>query len=150
MKIIVTNKRAFLDYTIEETYEAGIALKGDEVKSIRAKQVSLNDAFATMHGGELMLINCHIAAYSHAYSKVDISRQTRKLLLKRKELNKLLGLTSRKGYTLVPLKLYLNDRGYVKIELGLARNKKNVDKKALLKERDIKRETLRESKIKLR
>ena len=150
MKLIITNKRAFHDYTFEATYEAGIVLLGDEVKSIRAKQVSLNDAFATIHDSELMLINCHIAAYSHAYTKVDISRQTRKLLLKRKELNKLIGLISRRGYTLVPIKLYLNDRGYVKIELGLGKAKKNVDKKDALKERDIKRETQRDTKVRLR
>ena len=150
MKLIITNKRAFHDYAFEQTLEAGIVLLGDEVKSIRAKQVSLNDAFATMHDGELMLINCHIAPYSDAYTKVDISRQTRKLLLKRKELNKLIGLISRRGYTLVPTKMYFNDRGYVKIELGLGKHKKSVDKKEALKERDIKRETQRDTKIKLR
>lgn len=150
MKIIATNKRAYHDYEILETMEAGIVLKGDEVKSVRAKNVSINDAFATVHQGAVMLINCHIAPYSHAYKKEDLSRQSRKLLLHKKEINKLIGAISRKGLTLVPLKMYLNDRGYVKVELGLAKHKKAVDKKQQLKERDIKRETAREVKIRMR
>ncbi len=145
--IIATNKKAFHDYTIEETYEAGIALRGDEVKSVRAKQVVIGDAFATVHNGELVLINCHITAYSHAYSKEDKSRQTRKLLLNRKEIVRIIGAISRKGLTVIPLKMYINDRGYVKVELGLAKHKKAIDKKATLRERDIKRETLREAKV---
>lgn len=150
MKIITTNKRAYHDYEITDTLEAGIVLKGDEVKSIRAKNVSLNDAFATLHGGELMLINCHIAPYSHAYMKEDTSRQSRKLLVHKKEINKLIGSIARKGLTLVPLKMYFNDRGYVKLELGIAKHKKAIDKKQQLKERDIKRETARATKFKIR
>ena len=148
--IIATNKKAFHDYTIEETYEAGIALRGDEVKSVRAKQVVIGDAFATVHNGELMLINCTITGYSHAYNKEDKSRQTRKLLLNRKEITRIIGAISRKGLTVIPLKMYINDRGYVKIELGLAKHKKAIDKKATLRERDIKRETLRDAKVKYR
>ncbi len=150
MKIITANKRAYHDYEILETIEAGIVLKGDEVKSVRAKNVSLNDAFATLHDGTINLINCHIAAYSHAYSKEDVSRQTRKLLLHKKEINKLIGSIARKGLTLIPLKMYFNDKGFVKIELGLAKHKKSVDKKQSIKERDIKRETQRATKFRLR
>lgn len=149
MKIIATNKRAFHDYEILETMEAGIVLRGDEVKSVRAKQVSLADAFATVHQGAIMLLNCHIAPYSHAYTKADTSRQTRKLLLHKKEINQLIGAISRKGLTIIPLKMYLNDRGFVKLELGIAKHKKAVDKKQQLKERDIKRETAREVKSRL-
>ncbi|NDD54821.1 SsrA-binding protein SmpB [bacterium] len=150
MIIVTTNRRAHFDYQVEETYEAGLVLKGDEVKSIRAKQVSLNDAFATFKDGELFLINCHIAPYSHAYSKEDTSRQSRKLLLRKKEITKLIGAISRKGLTIIPLKLYFTKRGYVKLELGIARHRKAVNKKTMIKERDIKRETQREAKIKLR
>lgn len=150
MKIIATNKRAFHDYEILETMEAGIVLQGDEVKSVRAKQVSLTDAFATVHQGAITLLNCHIAPYSHAYTKADTSRQTRKLLLHKKEINQLIGAISRRGLTIIPLKMYLNDRGFVKLELGIAKHKKAVDKKQELRERDIKRETAREVKSRVR
>ena len=150
MNVITTNKRAFFDYEIMERFEAGIALSGDEVKSIRAKQISLADSFATIHGNEINLLNCYIAAYSHAYKKKDTSRRTRKLLLKRREINKLIGTISKRGLTLIPLKAYFNKRGLLKIELGLARHKKKVDKKKSLKERDIKREASREVKQNIR
>ena len=146
MKLITKNKRAFHDYEILDTVEAGIVLSGDEVKSIRQGNVSLSDAFATIHEGEVTLLNCYIAPYSHAYAKEDKSRRTRKLLLHRREINKLVGGVSRKGLTIVPLKLYFSDRGYIKVELGLAKHKKAVDKKRELRERDIKREAAREIK----
>lgn len=144
MKIITTNKKAFHDYEIISTLQAGIVLAGDEVKSIRNKGISLNDSYATVYKGEITLLNCYIAPYSHAYSKGDTSRRTRKLLLHRKEINKLIGDISRKGLTLLPLKVYLNERGYVKIELGLAKHRKQFEKKEKLRERDIARETARE------
>ena len=144
MTTITTNKRAFFDYDIIERVEAGIALCGDEVKSIRAKQISLNEAFATVTKGELYLLNCSISPYSHAYTKQDTSRRTRKLLLKRKEINKLIGAITRKGLTLIPLKAYFNARGKVKIELGLAKHRKSQDKRMLLKERTLDREAARE------
>lgn len=150
MKTITTNKKAFFDYEIIDTIEAGIVLTGNEVKSIRANNISLVDAFATMHNNELNLLNCYIGQYSHAYDKKDTSRRTRTLLLKRKEINRLIGDLSRKGLTLLPLKVYFNARGYIKIELGLAKHKKAVDKKQSLKERDIKRETERSLKIRLK
>lgn len=144
MKIIATNKKAFHDYNILSTFEAGIVLAGDEVKSIRNKGVSLMDSYATVYKGEITLLNCYIAPYSHAYSKSDTSRRTRKLLLHRKEINKLIGDISRKGLTLLPLKIYFNEKGYVKIELGLAKHRKQFEKKEKLRERDIARETARE------
>ena len=146
MKIITKNRKAFHNYEIKETMEVGIALTGDEVKSLRQGNVSLVDAFATIHDGELFLLNCYIAPYSHAYSKDDKSRVSRRLLLHRKEINKLVGDISRKGLTLVPLKMYFGNRGYVKIELGLAKHKKAASKKRELREKDIKRETQREVK----
>lgn len=151
MKMICSNKKAFFNYEIQDTYEAGIALNGDEVKSIRANAMNISDAFAVVQRGQAQLLNCHIAPYSHAYSKSDEStRRTRTLLLKKREIVKLAGEIAKKGLTLIPLKAYFNERGYVKIELGLAKHKKSGDKKAVLKERDIKRETLRDMKIRLK
>jgi len=150
MKVIATNKKAFFDYEIIDTLEAGLVLRGDEVKSIRKKMISLNESFATISKGELVLLNCQITPYSHAYSKEQDPRRSRKLLLHRRELNRLIGDVSRKGVTLIPLKVYINDRGFVKIELGIAKHKKTVDKKRDIKERDIKREVAREMKVKVR
>ena len=146
MKIIATNKKVYFDYEILDTLEAGVVLTGDEVKSIRAKHISLADSFATIYQGEVTLINCHIAPYSHAYTKVDQSCRTRKLLLHKKEINRLIGDISRKGLTIVPLKTYFNERGMIKIEIGIAKHKKAHDKKQSIKERDIQRETRRELK----
>ena len=142
MKIIATNKKAYFNYDILETFEAGIVLTGDEVKSIRAGHISLNEAFATVHKGEIMLLNCYIAPYSHAYPKTDASRRSRKLLLHKQEIMKLIGKLSKTGLTLVPLKVYFKKQ-LVKIELGLARHKKAPSKKREKKERDIQRETER-------
>lgn len=147
MKEIARNKKAFFDYEILDTFEAGIVLTGDEVKAARNNQVSLIDAFAVVHEGELNLLNCSISAYSHAYSKKDdTSRRSRKLLVKRREIDSLIGDISRKGLTLIPLKMYFNERGFIKVEIGLAKHKKAHDKKQSIKERDIKRETARELK----
>jgi SsrA-binding protein len=151
MNVVSINRRAFFDYTIEEILEAGIVLKGDEVKSVRAKQVSMVDAFATVKDGAIYLLNCHIAGYSHAYLKQEAAtRESRKLLLHKKQILKLIGAVSRKGYTLIPLRMYISARGFIKVEIGLAKSKKAPDKKNAIKERDIKRETQRENKIKLR
>jgi SsrA-binding protein len=147
MKIVSQNKKAFHDYDILERLEVGIVLTGDEVKSIRAGNVNLVGAFAHVREGELYIVNCYIAPYSNAYNKEeDVSRRTRKLLIHRKELNRLVGTMSKKGVTLVPLKLYLNEKGRVKVELGIAKHKQAHTRKEELKERDIKRETRRELK----
>ena len=150
MKMISSNKKAFFNYEIQDTFEAGLVLNGDEVKSIRANAINISDAFAVVQRGQMQLINCHIAPYFNAYSKVDSSRRTRGLLMHKKEILKIMGEIARKGLTLIPLKAYFNERGYVKLQLGLAKHKKMGDKKAVLKERDIKRETLRESKVKFK
>ena len=147
MKIIVQNKKALFDYEITYKLEAGIVLTGDEVKSLRAHHGSLNGSFATVKDNELFLLNCNISTYSHAYQKDDDhATRTRKLLLHRKQLNKLIGDVSQKGMTILPLKIYINERGLIKVELGVGKHRKAHNKKELLKERDIKRETQREMK----
>ena len=147
MKIIVQNKKAFFDYEILRTMEVGVVLMGDEVKSLRAKRGSLNGSFATVKGNELFLLNCNIPVYAFSYSKDEaLVTISRKLLMHRKELNKLIGEISQKGMTVIPLKIYFNAKGFVKIELGVGRHRKAQGKKELLKERDIKRETQRELK----
>ena len=150
MKIVTKNKKAFFDYEIKETTEAGIVLIGDEVKSLRDGQVSLDEAFATISGGQVNLINCYIAPYKSSFSKKYEPRRTRTLLLKKREINKIFGDLSKKGLTLIPLKIYFNKRNVAKIELGLAKHKKLHDKKKSLREKDIKREAEREIKGRLR
>lgn len=147
MKIIAQNKKAFFEYEILDKLEAGIVLTGDEVKSLRAGQVSLIAAFATIKQGELFLINCKISHYQQAYSKKDDqAERSRKLLLKKRELNRIIGDISQKGITMVPLKLYFNDKNLVKVELGVCKAKKAAGKKQTIKDRDIERETRREIK----
>lgn len=144
MKIVAQNKKAFHDYEILETLEVGIVLTGDEVKSLRTGKGSLVGAFAHVKGGELFLVNAHITPYEKAYAKSeDAAKRTRKLLLHKRELNKLIGMVSQKGITLVPLKVYFNNRNIAKVELGICKHKKAPSKKRELKERDIKRETRR-------
>lgn len=147
MKIIAQNKKAFFDYEILDTIEAGIVLTGDEVKSIRAGQVSMVGSFANIHEGQLYLVNMNITPYERAYSKNvsdEYARRSRKLLVHKKQLSRLVGEISLKGITIVALKLYFNERNKIKVELGIAKHKKAAGKKAALKERDIRRETSRE------
>lgn len=147
MKLVTENKKAFFDYHILERLEAGIVLTGDEVKSLRAKHGSLIGAFANFHAGQLMLINANIPPYSHAYQKSDeAARKSRVLLLHKKELMRLLGDVTRKGITIIPLKIYFNEKNLAKVELGIAKHKKAADKRQEIKERDIKRELAREVK----
>ncbi len=147
MKIITQNKKASFDYVIIDTLEAGIVLTGDEVKSLRAGHVNITGSFAVITQHELFMINCHITPYEKAYSKSEEqASRSRKLLVHRKELHKLVGAIAQKGITLIPLKLYFNEKSKVKVLLGLCKHKKTVDKKASIKERDIKRETARELK----
>lgn len=147
MKIIAQNKKAYFDYTVLDTVEAGIVLTGDEVKSLRAGKANLVGGFVHSREGELYMVNVHISAYSHAYNKNEEEHATRnrKLLLHKKEITRLIGEVSRKGVTLIPLKLYFK-KGRVKVEIGLCKHKKPHQKKELLRERDIKRETRRELK----
>lgn len=147
MKIIAQNKKAFHDYEVLDKLEVGLVLTGDEVKSARAGQVNLTGSFATVHSGELFLLNAHISPYSHAYQKSDeTAKRSRKILVHRKELTRLVGDVSTKGITLVPLKMYFNAKGRIKIELGICKHKKSYERKEEIRERDIQRETRRELK----
>jgi SsrA-binding protein len=147
MKIIAQNKKAFFDYEVLSTIEAGIVLTGDEVKSLRAGKANLIGAFVVPRDGELYMINANISAYSHSYEKKgeEAALRNRKLLLHKREIDKMIGDVSRKGITLIPLKLYFT-KGRVKVEVGLCKHKKAHQKKELLRERDIQRETRREIK----
>lgn len=150
MKILAQNKKAFHDYQIIDRIEAGIVLSGDEVKSIRAGHVSLTGSFAHMQQGELWLKNCHITPYKQAYDaprrQEEYALRNRKLLLSKRELNRLVGDIARQGITVVPLKIYLNSKNLIKVEVGIAKGKKLADKRQALKEKDIKRQTEREIK----
>ncbi|HTM06702.1 MAG TPA: SsrA-binding protein SmpB [Patescibacteria group bacterium] len=147
MKIIVQNKKAYHDYHILEKIEAGIVLNGDEVKSLRAGNVSLVGSFAAIRNGELTLVNCRIAPYERAYQKSEeMANRTRVLLLHKRQILRLLGEISQKGITVVPLSMYLTSKNLVKVELGIAKHKDAPSKKRELKERDIKRETSRAMK----
>ena len=146
IKIAAENRKARHDYHIHETYEAGIALTGTEVKSLRAGKANLKDAYARIDNAEIMLHNMHISPYEQGNRFNHEPLRTRKLLMHRYEINKLIGKTKEKGYTLVPLKLYFT-RGRVKVELGLASGKHTYDKRQDLAARDAKRDmerTLRE------
>jgi len=131
-KIIASNRKAYHDYTVLDTYEAGIALTGSEIKSVRSGQVNLRDGYAAVREDELWLENIHIAPYSQAARDNHEPRRSRKLLLHRREINRLTGKLQEQGLTLVPLKLYLK-HNRAKVELGLVRGKKQYDKRATLK-----------------
>ncbi len=137
MKLLANNKKAFHDYFIEEKYEAGLALKGSEVKSIKAGKVSIKEAFISDRKGEMFVYGMHVTPYKEGYDKIDPTR-TRKLLLHKKEIEKLVGKKTADGYTLVPLKVYENN-GLVKIEIALAKGKKIYDKRESIKRKDDKR-----------
>ncbi len=136
MKTIVTNRKALRDYEVLESLEAGIELKGSEVKSLRDAQVNLNDSFARIEKGELFLHNAHISPYIEAsYLNVDPVR-SRKLLLHKGQIQKLSDKLSQKGLTLIPLRAYFNDRGYAKLEIALCKGKRLYDKREDLKRRE--------------
>ena len=140
--LLVKNRRATHDYEILDHLEAGLVLQGSEVKSIRDGKVSLAEAYAQFQGGELWLVSAHIAEYPMAHMRNHDPMRPRKLLLHRRELIKLAEAVAQGGLTVVPLTLYLKD-GRIKLEIGLARGKKNVDKRQSIKERDQKREMAR-------
>jgi SsrA-binding protein len=145
-KIVSDNRQARFQFEILETYEAGIELVGTEVKSIRAGKVNLRDGFARIRNGEVMLMNVHISPHQSTNQVFNHDpRRTRKLLMHRQEIRKLIGKVEQKGLTLVPLKMYLK-RGWVKVDLGLARGKKLYDKRDDLKQRQDKRDMERAMK----
>ncbi len=134
---VATNRRARHDYAILETFEAGLMLVGTEVKSLRMGTVSLSDAYAGPKGGEMFLYNVHIGPYANAPSKLQHEpKRPRKILMKKKEIDKLLGAVKRDGQTMIPLSLYFNDRGILKMSIGLAKGKNTVDKRQTIKDRD--------------
>ena len=139
-KVIAQNKRALFEYFIEEKIEVGIVLAGSEVKSIRAGQVALADSHAAAENGELFLYNCHIAEYEKANRFNHATRRPRKLLLHKRELQKIFGKIKLKGYTLMALSMYFNKKNMIKVELGLSKGKKQHDKRQTMKENDWKRE----------
>ena len=141
----ISNKKATYDYFVEETYEAGIALKGTEIKSIRNGSANLKDSYAVIKKGEAYLLNMHIAPYEKWNQFNHEERRTRKLLLHKKEIDKIAGKITTEGYTLIPLKLYFK-KNKVKILLGIAKGKKTFDKRETIKKRDLERETRKEFK----
>ena len=138
-KVVAVNRRARHDYHIEETFQAGLVLTGTEIKSIRQGQVSLQEGFAKVENGEVWLHHLHISPYESGNRFNVDPRRTRKLLLNRREISRLTGKTHEQGLTLIPLRLYLQ-RGYAKLELGLARGKKLYDKREAIAKREAERE----------
>ena len=140
IKVICYNRKAAHDYFIDEVYEAGIVLLGPEVKSLRQGWVSINDSYAKIKKGEIFLYNMYIKPYPYAhYVSIDPNRP-RKLLLNKKEINRLIGKTEERGYTLIPIKIYFSPRGWAKVQLALAKGKRKYDKRRALKEKELKRE----------
>ncbi|RLB28529.1 MAG: SsrA-binding protein, partial [Deltaproteobacteria bacterium] len=138
-KIVCQNRKARHDYFIDEIYEAGIVLIGPEVKSLREGSASLKDTYARVKNGELFLHNMHITPYPFAHNLNLNPIRTRKLLMQKREIKRLIGKTEEKGYSLIPLSIYLL-RGIIKVELALAKGKRKYDKRYVLKEREMKRE----------
>jgi len=148
-KVIAQNRKASHEYFIEDTYEAGIVLKGTEIKSIRAGRVSIKDSHARIDRGEVKLINLHIAEYEQGNRFNHDPTRTRKLLLHRKEIDKLTGLIQQQGYALIPLKIYIKN-GVAKVLLGLGKGKKKYDKREDLKRKQMKRDADRAIKEQMR
>tara|TARA_R110002110_G_scaffold71027_12_gene190073 strand:- start:2176 stop:2673 length:498 start_codon:yes stop_codon:yes gene_type:complete len=143
-KIIADNRKARFNYSIGEIFEAGIELKGSEVKSLRGGQGSINEAYAqATRDGEIMLVNAYIPVYLQANQFNHETRRPRKLLLHKKEIEKLSAAVARQGMTVVPLQMYFTDKGMVKVEIGLATGKKLADKRETLKERSWERDKAR-------
>ena len=145
-KIITKNKKAFFNYELLETFEAGISLFGSEVKSIREGRISLKESYAEVKNGEIFLVNCHISPYEAANRFNHEPRRVRKLLLHRREIKRLTGKIKERGLTLVPTKVLINAKGKVKVDISLAKGKKTYQKKEVIKERDREREMRAELK----
>lgn len=141
---IALNRRARHEYTIDEMFEAGIVLTGTEIKSVRANKVNLTGAYARVERGEAWLIGAHIAPYEQASRENHEAKRTRKLLLHRSEIEQIMGRAKQKGQTIVPLRLYISQRGRAKLELGLARGKNLHDKRRDIADREAKRDVARE------
>ena len=142
LKIISNNRKARFNYFFKEFYEAGIALKGSEVKSLRDGKANISESYAFDHHGEMYLVNSHIPAYKESSYNNHDPRRSRKLLLNKKEINKLIGRVNREGFTLIPTKLYFK-KGKAKVEIAVAKGKKQYDKRHVKKRRDWNREKSR-------
>ncbi len=150
MKIIAANKKAYHNYEIIESFEAGIGLLGSEVKSVREGRISLKDSYAEVRNGEVFLLQAHISPYEPANRFNHEPLRERKLLLHRQEIKRLIGKIREKGYTLIPTKVMFNEKGKVKVEISLAKGKRAYQKKQAIKERDLDREMRAELKRRLR
>jgi SsrA-binding protein len=146
VKLIAKNKKAFFNYEILETFEAGVALVGSEVKSIRDGRISLKESYAEIKEGEVFLVNCHISPYEPSNRFNHDPLRERKLLLHRREIKRLTGKIKERGLTLVPTKVQINDKGKVKVEIGLAKGKRAYQKREAIRERDRDREMQAELK----
>ena len=141
--LIADNKRARFDYAIEDTFEAGIMLVGTEVKALREGRANIAESYATIEGDEAYIINANIPIYAPASQFNHLPTRPRKLLLKRREINKLIGEVQRKGRTIVPLKMYFNDKGIAKLLIGVGTGKRDIDKRDTQKKRDWQRDKAR-------
>ncbi|GAB1535309.1 SsrA-binding protein SmpB [Geovibrio sp. ADMFC3] len=147
MATLARNKKAFFDYEIIEKFEAGIVLQGTEVKSTKGGNINLKDSFVKIIGEEMHLINCHISEYKQGNISNHEPTRSRKLLLHKKEITRLIGKMNEKGLSVVPLSVYLNSRNFIKAEIALVKGKKSHDKRQVIKERDLQREISRDFKI---
>lgn len=139
----IKNRSAYYEYFIDAKYDAGIVLLGTEVKSLREGKASFNDSFCIIHQGEVWLKSMHIAQYSHGTVNNHDPLRDRKLLLQKREIRKMEGKLKEKGYTIVPLRIFLNDKGMMKIEIGLGKGKKLYDKRESIRQKDVDREMKR-------
>ena len=137
MEVIATNRKAMHDYRVLETYETGIVLRGSEAKSMRQGTVSLSDAYGEVNNGEVFLLNLHISPYKFSTGSSPNPKRRRKLLLNKREIKRLYGLVQQRGNTLIPLKIYFNDRGLAKIKLGVCRRKRFYDKKEKILKQEV-------------
>jgi len=144
---IATNKKANFQYHLSDTLEAGLQLTGTEIKSVRSMQVNLNESYCTFTDGELFVKGMHIAEYKFGTHYNHEAKRTRKLLLNKKELKKLLTKVKEKGFTIIPVRIYITEKGFAKLEIALAKGKKLYDKREDLKKKDAKREMERVSKV---
>lgn len=150
MKIVATNKAAYHNYEVVESFEAGISLLGSEVKAIREGRISLKESYAEVRDGGIILVKCHISPYESANIFNHDPLRERRLLLHRREIRRLTGKVRERGLTLVPTKVFFNERGKVKVELGLARGRRAYEKREIIKKRDTDREIRAEIKKRLR
>ena len=136
MKVIALNRKALHDYTVTDTYEAGMVLEGSEVKSLRQSSVSMSDAYAEFRNGEIYVVNLHISPYKFSSGLAPQPKRRRKLLLQKSEIRRLYGVVAQKGNALIPLKVYFNDHGYAKLSIGVGHRKRLYDKKEKILQRE--------------